>query len=94
MQQATQQQKEVRPHTLNIGGGLARLTGIDEVLGYDENTVVVRGDFGTVSLQGEALSIRDFNSQTGELSVAGSVTLVQYAAAKEKKRGFWGGLLR
>ena len=65
--------QEGMPHDLTLKGRKKlTMTGVTEVVSFDENTVIVHTDLGTLTVQGQQLQL----SWTGEevLRVDGSVS--------------------
>ena len=65
------------------------VTGVDEVESFDENTVVMTTDLGTLVVQGENLHIESLSLEGGELKVTGEVDSLSY-----EQRQDTGGFLR
>ena len=72
--------------------GHAELTGITEVLSFDENSVELAGVDGALSIEGDGIKIIEFDSARSTLIIDGHINGVNYFAdsSNEKKRGFFG----
>lgn len=64
------------------------LCGIEEVLSYDEESVIMQSIFGQLTLDGEGLNIVKLNLDEGEVCVNGKLNALYYM---EQQKG--GGLL-
>ena len=54
------------------------LTGIDEVVSYDEESVVMNSNMGQITLDGEGLNIVKLNLEEGEVCVNGKIGALYY----------------
>ena len=67
------------------------VTGVDEVLCFDEDRIVMRTVKGELTVAGEGLHIGKLSLDTGELSVEGKVSELSYEEAAPAG-GFWSRL--
>ena len=81
-----------RPHRITLDER-ARLsvTGVDEVLCFDEDRIVMRTVKGELTVLGEGLHIGKLSLDTGELSVEGKVSELSYEEAAPAG-GLWSRL--
>ena len=71
----------------------AEMTGVLEVLSFDEESVVLKTDAGELCLEGEGLRVGAFDTGSGRLSVTGNVRGLFYTERERReKKGFFGGL--
>lgn len=78
-----------KSHTLNLENRQrAALTGINEVLQFDENQVVLLTEAGEIVLTGEGLHVTKLMLEEGQLTVDGKVDGVFYAQPA-RRRGFF-----
>lgn len=63
----------------------SELTGIDDVLSFDDSVITVHSALGDMSIEGEELKIDSFSSDKGILSVSGKVCGVYYLDYEDKK---------
>lgn len=54
------------------------MTGVKEVVSFDENTVVLVTCMGTLVIQGEGLQLRMLSVEGGQVAVEGTVEGLQY----------------
>ena len=84
----------VFPHklTLNERKNLT-LTGVTEVIAFDENTVLLSTTLGKLEVQGENLQLKNLSLDGGQVAVDGDISALFYSQAKEKL-SFWQRLAR
>ena len=63
----------------------AVLTGIDEVISYDENNIVVETSLGQLTLDGQGLNIVQLNLAEGIVSVDGRIDALYYMEQKQRR---------
>ena len=69
------------------------LYGIDDVLSYDEDSVVMQSIMGQLTIEGEGLNIIKLNLTDGELCITGRVTALYYME-QQKNGGFLSRLFK
>lgn len=69
-----------------------RLTGIKDVISFDEQTVVLDTVFGELTVKGEQLKVTGFTSETGTIGITGTLFAFAYTSSV-KKRGMIGRLI-
>ena len=67
------------PHklTLNERKQLT-MTGVSEVVSFDENAVVLHTAQGTLLVQGEGLQLKNLSPEGGQVAISGKVTALAY----------------
>lgn len=87
-------QELVLPHklTLNERKSLT-MTGVNEVISFDENTVFLTTTLGKLEIQGENLQLKNLSLEGGQVAVEGDISALYYTQPREK-RGFWERLTR
>lgn len=84
-------------HTLVLKGrGTLEITGVTEVVSFDEQSVVLETRCGGLEIVGNALHIRDLNLDRGAVALDGRVDQILYdepTVEKDGKKGFFGRLL-
>ena len=68
------------------------MTGVTEVVSFDENTVVLSTTLGTLVIQGEGLQLKNLSLEGGQVAVEGSVSALAYEEPRER-RGWLARLL-
>lgn len=76
------------PHrlTLNERRHLS-MTGVSEVVSFDDTTVVLRTDLGTLVIQGQGLQLKTLSLDGGQVVVEGTVAALHYA--EPRPTGGW-----
>ena len=82
------------PHELRLDNR-ARLSvsGVREVESFDENTIVMVTNKGTLVVRGEDLHIEKLSLDGGDLRVEGMVDSLTYEEERSSHPGFFGRLL-
>lgn len=82
------------PHklTLNERSQLT-MTGVTEVLSFDEETVVLRTCMGILTVHGEGLQLKNLSLEGGQAAVHGTVVAMVYEQPRSE-RGWLGRLRR
>ena len=63
----------------------AALTGVSEVLAFDENQVILMTDLGEIALTGEELHVTKLMLEEGQLTVEGKIDSVFYTQAPRRR---------
>lgn len=81
-----------KPHAVTLSErSKLTVTGVEEVLRFDETEVELRTSRGTLLVRGEGLHVGRLAIESGELGVDGSVAELIYPDEPERG-GFWGRL--
>ena len=72
------------PHklTLNERRTLS-MTGVTEVVNFDESTVVLRTQLGTLIIHGQALQLKTLSLEGGQVAVDGHITGMNYEEPRQ-----------
>lgn len=72
-------EREQIPHklTLNERQKLT-VTGVTEVVSFEDTAVVLRTELGTLVVQGRDLQLKELSVEGGQVEVAGTVSSLQY----------------
>lgn len=73
--------------------GKLTVTGVKEVVHFDENTVCMDTARGSLHVHGRELRLKNLSPQGGQLELTGAVEALIYEETKEKS-GFFGRFLR
>lgn len=79
------------PHklTLNERSHLT-MTGVTEVVTFDENAVILKTGLGTLVVQGRDLQLKTLSPEGGQVVIAGKITSLVYE--EPRPAGFFKGL--
>ena len=69
------------------------LSGIRDVISFDEETVMLDTSQGRLAIKGEGIHILNFNNTSGDLSGEGRIHAFIYTA-EEKGEGFFARMFR
>lgn len=82
-----------RPHSVILEERTKlTVTGVDEVLSFDENEVTMRTSRGTLIVRGSELHVGKLAIDTGELGIDGTVSDLLYEEEQQRGEGFWARL--
>ena len=86
------EKKENGGRTLTMmGREKLSLSGVEDVLRFDSESVVCRTTLGELVLEGSSLHIVGFSSEEGNLLLEGEISGFYYNEKKDKKRFWLGG---
>ncbi|MEG2769696.1 MAG: YabP/YqfC family sporulation protein [Oscillospiraceae bacterium] len=74
-----------------------RANGILKTVSYDEYSVTLETDCGTLLIGGEGLCVNEISTQTGEVIIEGNIEYLQYQNKAKKSQsgdGFFKRLVR
>jgi len=76
------------PHKLTLNDRRQlTMTGVTEVVSFDENTVVLVTELGTLVIQGRELQLKNLSLDGGQVTVDGMVSALVYEESKSS--GGW-----
>ena len=80
------------PHklTLNERKSLT-VTGVTEVVSFDENAVIMHTGLGSLMVHGSGLQLKNLSAEGGQVSITGTITALIYE--EPKSGGFFRRLL-
>jgi len=67
----------------------ATVTGVTEVVSFDENEVVMETGLGMLTVSGDGLHVEKLTLDVGELVIAGRVDAMLYTEGQGTRGGFW-----
>ena len=85
---------EVSHHVILEGREELAVSGVEEVESFDENTIVMVTNKGTLGVRGEDLHIEKLSLDGGDLRVEGMVESLTYEDEGRDRGGFLSRLLR
>lgn len=75
------------PHKLTMDERKSlTMTGVTEVVSFDEEAVVLRTCLGTLLVQGQELKLKNLTLDGGNVAVEGHISALSY---EEPRRGGW-----
>lgn len=80
------------PHKLQLSERESlTMTGVAEVVSFDENTVVLQTSLGLLVIQGQQLQLKNLTLEGGQVAVEGSIRALSY---EEPRQTGWRRLFR
>lgn len=80
------------PHKLQLNERESlTMTGVAEVVSFDENTVVLQTSLGLLVIQGQQLQLKNLTLEGGQVAVEGSIRALFY---EEPRQTGWRRLFR
>ena len=77
---------ELLPHSLTLERReKLTMTGVTEVVRFDEETVELRTELGTLLVQGRDLKLRTLSPKGGTVAAEGPVTAIGYEEPREHR---------
>ncbi|MBQ9744676.1 MAG: hypothetical protein IJW19_06075 [Clostridia bacterium] len=88
--------REVLNHDVTITSRKKiQMTGISDVLSFDDGQIMAQNSDSDVSIEGEGLKIEKFDSSSGMLTVNGKINgLYYYGSVPQKKKKSITGLFK
>ena len=81
-------EKECLPHKVSLDGrSRLSVTGVSDVLSFDEGAVLLRTEMGILTVQGRELRLKTLSPEGGQVTVEGSVNSLIYEEPRQK--GGW-----
>ena len=78
------------PHKLTLDQrNRLTMTGVSEVVTFDDTLVVLHTSLGTLEIQGQELKLKALSPDGGQMAVDGHITGLFYEEPRQK-RSFWG----
>jgi len=87
--------KVLLPHTVTIENRKRMsVTGVLQVVAYDEFHIILKTDYGQLTIQGRDLSAGEISSSRNILKLTGGIETLHYKASKDKSQGLLARLLK
>lgn len=84
--------EEHLPHKLQLSERKTlSMTGVTEVVSFDETCVVLQTSLGLLIVQGQQLQLKNLSLDGGQVAVEGSISALSY---EEPRQGGWRRLFR
>ena len=84
--------EEHLPHRLQLNERKAlTMTGVTEVVSFDEMNVVLQTSLGLLIVQGQQLQLKNLSLEGGQVAVEGTISALSY---EEPRQGGWRSLFR
>lgn len=73
--------------TLNARSNLT-MTGVTEVVSFDDGAVILRTELGTLVVQGRELQLKTLSAEGGQVVIEGNVSALIYEEPRQQKGGW------
>lgn len=84
--------QEQMPHKLTMQERKnLTMTGVTEVVSFDDRAVVLRTCMGTLVIHGQGLQLKQLSQEGGQIAVEGEISALVYEQSGTG-RSFWGRL--
>ena len=84
--------EEHLPHKLQMNERKSlTMTGVTEVVSFDESAVVLQTSLGLLIVQGQQLQLKNLSLDGGQVAVEGNISALSY---EEPRQGGWRRLFR
>ena len=64
------------------------MTGVTEVVSFDDGAVILRTELGTLVVQGRELQLKTLSVEGGQVAIEGNVAALIYEEPRQQKGGF------
>ncbi|HYE10741.1 MAG TPA: sporulation protein YabP [Patescibacteria group bacterium] len=88
---------KTKPHNVLMEGReKLSITGVRDVISFDENTIILNTEMGGLVLKGTDLHINKLNVEDGNLSIEGYVIACSYTDKTDSKKtgGFFSNIFK
>ena len=86
---------EIKEHAVTVDKRRQiNVTGVTDVFGFDENSIVLGTEAGRMAVEGEGLQITALDVESGKLTASGKIDSVIYSDKEQKGRGFFSRLIK
>lgn len=70
------------------------ISGVNDVGGFDEETITASTDYGDLTVRGEKMHITKLSLEIGELCIEGKISSISYSDVPDKSVGFFSRVFR
>lgn len=83
-----EEKKSLKPHSISWRDRMqGSVTGVTDVLSFDENSVVLETEKGRMTLKGKDLHIGRLMLEQGEVELEGAIDSIVYSGSSPAKKG-------
>ena len=76
--------EQILPHSLTLHDRKKlTLTGVSEVVSFDDTSVIMRTPLGTLIVQGDRLQLKTLTTEGGNVSVEGEISALSYEQTRD-----------
>ena len=70
------------------------MSGVSEVVGFDDETITLETDMGMMTIKGEGLKIGSFSASSTDIDIEGTIIAIVYTGDSSVKGGFFRKLMK
>lgn len=70
------------------------MSGVEEIVGFDDETIVLKTSMGGLTIKGDRLHIGSFSTINGEVDIDGKIIALVYTGEDAAKGSFFKRLLK
>ncbi len=70
------------------------MSGVSEVIGFDDETITLETDMGMMTIKGEGLKIGSFSASSTDIDIEGTIIALVYTGDSAVKGGFFRKLMK
>lgn len=83
-----EEKKSIKPHSITWKGRMqGSITGVKDVLSFDENSVILETELGMLTVKGKELHIGRLMLEQGEVEMDGNVDSIVYSGSSPARKG-------
>lgn len=87
-----EKRRSAREHELSMSGReKLDVSGVEDVMGFDESTVILKTSLGVLTVHGDSLHVDKIDLDTGDIELRGKIEDLSYDDAGEGS-SFWARL--
>lgn len=76
-----------RPHRLELSNrGMGSVTGIQDVVSFDENQIILDTDMGLLTIKGKSLHVSRLTLEKGEVDIEGTFDSMVYSSNESYRK--------
>lgn len=70
------------------------MSGVNEVIGFDDETITLDTELGMLTIKGEGLKIGSFSATSKDIDIEGEIIALVYTGENTAKAGFFRRLMK
>lgn len=83
-----EEKKNIKPHSISWKNRMqGSITGVTDVLSFDENAVILETEQGMLTIKGKELHIGKLMLDAGEVELDGNVDSIVYSGSSPARKG-------
>lgn len=70
------------------------MSGVRQVVGFEDDTVVLDTEMGILTVRGGGLKIGAFSTESGDINIEGNISALIYSEKENERGGFFRRMMR